>query len=88
MYEQEIGPIAPGLQIDHLCRITYCIRPEHLEAVTVTENIRRSRGTKLNPAKVRRIRERGENARLLAAEFGVSEFLIYQVRQGKIWKGV
>lgn len=36
------GPIPDGLEIDHLCRVRRCINPEHLEAVTCAENLRRS----------------------------------------------
>ena len=32
----------PQLPLDHLCKRRSCVRPEHLEAVTVTENNRRS----------------------------------------------
>lgn len=35
------GPIPEGAQIDHLCRVADCCRPDHLEAVTALENIRR-----------------------------------------------
>jgi hypothetical protein len=41
VYEAIIGPIPDGLQIDHLCRNILCYNPEHLEAVTQKENIRR-----------------------------------------------
>lgn len=41
VYEQRVGPIPAGEQIDHLCRIPCCVNPEHLEAVTVAENVRR-----------------------------------------------
>lgn len=40
-YEQEIGPIPPGLEIDHLCRNRACVNVEHLETVTRRENVRR-----------------------------------------------
>lgn len=33
--------IPAGYQVDHLCRNTLCFRPDHLEPVTVSENIRR-----------------------------------------------
>jgi hypothetical protein len=34
LYEQTIGPIPEGLEIDHLCRVRHCVNPDHLEAVT------------------------------------------------------
>ena len=40
-YELKCGPIAEGLTIDHRCRTKRCVNPEHLEAVTGLENIRR-----------------------------------------------
>ena len=35
------GPIPEGLEIDHKCRTTNCIRPSHLQAVTHRENMLR-----------------------------------------------
>lgn len=40
-YEMFVGPIPPGLVIDHLCRNRRCVRPDHLEPVTFRENILR-----------------------------------------------
>lgn len=42
-YETFVGPIPDGLHIDHLCRNRACINPEHLEPVTLQENLRRGR---------------------------------------------
>lgn len=42
-YELLVAPIPPGLSIDHLCRNRLCCNPEHLEAVSLVENIRRAR---------------------------------------------
>ncbi|MFJ1995270.1 HNH endonuclease signature motif containing protein [Streptomyces asiaticus] len=41
-YEELVGPIPDGLQLDHLCRIRHCLNPAHLEPVTSAENTRRS----------------------------------------------
>lgn len=43
-YEWFVGPIPKGLVLDHLCRVTNCVNPEHLEAVTQRENILRGIG--------------------------------------------
>ena len=41
-YEQEIGPIPDGLDLDHLCEQPICVNPLHLEPVTDKENKRRA----------------------------------------------
>lgn len=41
-YELWVGPIPAGLYIDHLCRNTRCVNPNHLEPVTSKENKNRS----------------------------------------------
>lgn len=40
-YEHTYGPIPEDYVIDHLCRNTLCVNPEHLEAITNRENILR-----------------------------------------------
>lgn len=42
-YEFYVGPIPDGLELDHLCRNPPCINPDHLEAVTHAENMRRGK---------------------------------------------
>jgi len=43
-YVDAFGPIPEGLEVDHLCRNTSCVRPSHLEAVTHRENLLRGHG--------------------------------------------
>lgn len=43
-YELLVGPIAPGLVLDHGCDNTLCVNPGHLEAVPESVNILRGRG--------------------------------------------
>lgn len=40
-WEQEHGPVPEGLELDHLCRTTLCVNPEHLEPVDHRTNLRR-----------------------------------------------
>lgn len=44
MYERFVGPIPEGMQIDHICRVKYCVNPAHLRVVTVIENLAGRRG--------------------------------------------
>lgn len=41
-WELHRDPIPEGLVIDHLCRNTLCVNPDHLEPVTQQENVRRA----------------------------------------------
>lgn len=40
-FERFRGPIPEGMQLDHLCRNRLCVNPDHLEPVTLKENIGR-----------------------------------------------
>lgn len=44
-YEKLVGPIPEGLEIDHVCLNKLCVNPDHLEAVTHSENQLRMRAT-------------------------------------------
>lgn len=43
-YELFVAPIPAGHDIDHLCRVRACARPDHLEAVTRAVNVLRGNG--------------------------------------------
>jgi hypothetical protein len=36
-----VGDVPEGLILDHLCRVRHCVNPDHLEPVTIAENVRR-----------------------------------------------
>jgi hypothetical protein len=40
-YEELVGTIPDGLELDHLCRVRHCVNPAHLEAVTGRVNSQR-----------------------------------------------
>jgi hypothetical protein len=43
VYELYEGAIPRGFELDHLCRTTLCVNPEHLEPVRHYENVMRGR---------------------------------------------
>lgn len=45
VFENLVGPIEPGLELDHLCGVIACVNPGHLEPVTQAENKRRRYAT-------------------------------------------
>lgn len=87
MYERVHGPVPDGLSLDHLCRNTLCVNPEHLEAVTQTENMRRGRSTRLTKEQVAEIKAQPPSVTHadLGARFGVSPHTIYGIRAGYRW---
>jgi len=77
------GPVQAGSHIDHRCRNTRCVNPDHLEEVTPSENLRRGRQGKLSADDVATIRSRyaagGTTYRKLAAEFGISNMHVSNI---------
>lgn len=86
-YELAYGPIAEGLVIDHLCRNKPCVRPDHLEAVTNAENIRRGKNAKVSDKTAREILAlKGlEFQRHIAERFGVKRSLVADIHAGRTW---
>jgi hypothetical protein len=87
-YERKYGPIPEGLVLDHLCRNRACCNPEHVEPVTDAENLHRGKGTRLNEADIRAILSSRARNVDLAAEFGVSDAHICNIRKGRVWGGL
>lgn len=42
-HEWAAGPIHAWMEVDHMCRTQLCVNPDHLEAVTHLENVRRGK---------------------------------------------
>lgn len=38
-YESIVGPIPPGLTLDHICKVRNCVNPAHLRPMTLRENV-------------------------------------------------
>lgn len=89
-YEEKYGPVPPGLELDHLCRVRRCCHPDHVEPVTVAVNNQRGLQAKLTRAQVDEIRVRyaagGVTQLELADEYGVADAYISQVVNYKTWR--
>jgi hypothetical protein len=74
-YEKFIGPVPPGMVLDHECVNPKCVNPEHLQPVTQRANVLRQSHTKLSDADVRRamrMHREGMTWRAVAAELGIT----------------
>jgi Holliday junction resolvase len=87
-YEQHIGPIPEGLQLDHLCSVRACVNPDHLEPVTQIENHLRGRLTRLTAGQVNAIRTSDEAASVLAERHGIGRGYVWRIRTGQARKDV
>lgn len=47
-YQAAYGAIAPKLHVDHLCHTPPCVNPDHLMAVTCSENLQNRAGVPTN----------------------------------------
>jgi hypothetical protein len=92
MYERVRGPIPDGLHLDHLCRNTLCVNPDHLEPVNQSENLRRGRGSKLRHKDVYLIRALYHTKRLtveqLAERYGLVPRYVQRIINRKAWRQI
>ena len=81
---QAKGEVPDGLEIDHLCRVRECVNPDHLEAVTRSENMKRGSGgfkRSLTDQQIEQIKTllKSNTQPELAAMFGVSRATIARI---------
>jgi hypothetical protein len=89
-YELRHGAVPRGKVIDHLCGNRACVNPDHLEAVTHTENCYRGKGVKLTrgkAAEIRVLKEQGMPQHEIARRFGVSNGTVSMIVNRIIWNG-
>jgi hypothetical protein len=88
-HEEKHGPIPEGLTLDHLCRNTDCVNPDHTEAVTHAVNCRRGAGVRLSMETANQIRTAraatGASYRALAAQFDTDYGTVGRIIRGTLW---
>lgn len=86
IYVERHGRLSWRLEVDHTCRNRGCVNPEHLEAVSHKENVRRGAVAKLNLEKAGMIRKSRQPAIELAKEYNVCVATIYHIKSRRIWR--
>ena len=88
-YTRAYGPVPSRMDVGHLCGVRLCVNPDHLKAMTRTENNRMKSNFKLTEANVREIREelaKGKSRSVLAHQYKVSKSMITHIKMGREWK--
>lgn len=88
VYESVHGTVPKGKVLDHKCRQTMCVNPDHLEPVTSVENARRAISCKLNLSMANEIRELAKDGLTqmeLSKIYGVKRNSISDVLNFKTW---
>lgn len=90
-WEKVNGKVPDGLVLDHLCRIKKCMRPDHLEAVTVAENTQRGLSTPLTVDDVKSIillYRNGSSQYKIARDYNIAQQTVSGIVTRKTWKAV
>jgi DNA-binding MarR family transcriptional regulator len=78
--------------VDHLCRVTECVNPHHVEPVTDAENVQRGQIAKLTPEQVAEIRHLVAHSDLtpkeIAESFGVLPTTVVNIVRRQLWRNV
>lgn len=90
-YRRFKGRIPKKYDVDHLCFVTSCVNPDHLEAVPKLVNQRRRRTTILTVEKVQLIHAMisdGKNCYEIASIIGIAKATVYSAHKRYNWKEV
>lgn len=102
MLHHGIDQLSRAEMVCHSCDVRACVNPSHLWLGTAKDNIqdmwRKGRANvrrgiahhsaKLNEADVHAIRASLEAAKSIAARMGITDSLVYQIRNQRIWRHV
>lgn len=89
VYEEEVGPIPPGMQVHHTCHNKLCINPDHLELVDPAEHAGAAGGngklTRRMAEQIKSLLAGGWQGIDIAAAFGCSPQQVCNIKHGRSW---
>ena len=76
------------MEVDHKCKNTKCVNPDHLQAITKIENLRQRRHLKLSIGLAEKIRNLYSklNQYELADMFKIHQSQVSKIITGKQWR--
>jgi DNA-directed RNA polymerase specialized sigma subunit len=90
-YEELKKKIEEGKVLDHLCRNRRCVNPDHLEEVTIAENVRRGKLAKLKEEEVKEIKylhKNGWKQTQIAFFYSINQCNVSRILNDLRWKGI
>jgi hypothetical protein len=85
-YERKYGPVADGLQLDHLCRVRCCVNPQHLEQVTHMINVVRGISCTITSEQIgqtKKLLSEGHLQNSTAQIVGISQSAVSDIKFGR-----
>jgi hypothetical protein len=85
IYEAKFGYLPPEVHVDHKCRNTSCVNPDHMQPRSAPSNSADTSRVRLTSDALRFIKSSSATSAAIARFLGVSRQTVSDVRCGRTW---